>query len=551
MPDSKSKAKEKKGANVLVNSNSIVLGSTATVIIFVITAAVLANLWRVGPLYMEPIYGNVFAWRHFESFFFTSCIMGAVTGLSLGAKQRKASKRTLTYAFDLAACILAISPLTVHRMFAESGLLGPWWGPHVTQLFLSYSTAFLLTLGAFSLPILRNLGAVVPAALAWWLVQNLNIVGMTCTRIVASAAGLGLLTFNIKFAAIRRDAPRKVTYYMRVCLSFIPHVIVLSGVLYSSLKFPQCQVGVTKEHNPAGSPYDVLYRNESLTGWLTVVDELEPRNIRVMRSGHSLIGGMYRDTMDSVYGCFYFLEAVRLVENRKISDKETALQIGLGIGIASKGLIEQDVEVDVVEIDAAVYDAARRYFEFPEPRAAYIEDGRKFIERTPNQTYDYVLHDVFTGGSVPASLFSVEALQEMKRTLKEDGVLALNFVGFESSTKITGLQLVANTIKHVFEHVLCFREGPSQGEDQVQNMVFFASRKPISFRSPTYDDFLESGMRQHMLTEFKNWAVDIKFNTSQVITDRDNPLPALQLGSAYEHWRVMRENFPISFWLNY
>ncbi len=57
-----------------------------------------------------------------------------------------------------------------------------------------------------------------------------------------------------------------------------------------------------------GTEYTVLARNESITGWVEVVEEIKPRNVRVMRAGHSLLGGIYRNTSDSIYGSFYFLE---------------------------------------------------------------------------------------------------------------------------------------------------------------------------------------------------------------------------------------------------
>lgn len=57
--------------------------------------------------------------------------------------------------------------------------------------------------------------------------------------------------------------------------------------------------------------YTILARNESVTGWISVVDELTKRNdlhIRIMRAGHSLIGGMYAETGDSIFGTFYIPE---------------------------------------------------------------------------------------------------------------------------------------------------------------------------------------------------------------------------------------------------
>jgi spermidine synthase len=81
--------------------------------------------------------------------------------------------------------------------------------------------------------------------------------------------------------------------------------------------------------------------------------------------------------------------------------------------------------VDIVEIDPMVYQYAREYFGLPEPRHAFLEDGRAVVTRAANDSYDYILHDVFTGGSVPKRLFSLEFINEIRRVLKPDGVLTL------------------------------------------------------------------------------------------------------------------------------
>ncbi|CAG8787938.1 13305_t:CDS:2, partial [Acaulospora morrowiae] len=136
-------------------------------------------------------------------------------------------------------------------------------------------------------------------------------------------------------------------------------------------------------------------------------------------------------------------------------------------------------------------------------------DGRKFINNADSGKYDYVLHDVFTGGSVPSALFSVEALEQIKRVMKEGGILALNFVGSERWPQAESLALVTNTIRSVFPYIKCFKEG-TQEEGSFQNMVFFASTRELKFRPPVEADFLNSDMRRFMLGNFMEWPVNLK-----------------------------------------
>lgn len=58
-----------------------------------------------------------------------------------------------------------------------------------------------------------------------------------------------------------------------------------------------------------------------------------------------------------------------------------------------------------------------------------IEDAVKFVKKaqsSPNTPqYDYIVHDVFTGGAEPADLFTYEFLSGLHSLLKEDGAIAI------------------------------------------------------------------------------------------------------------------------------
>lgn len=64
-----------------------------------------------------------------------------------------------------------------------------------------------------------------------------------------------------------------------------------------------------------------------------------------------------------------------------------------------------------MEFDPAVYFAARHYFYLPEPNAVFLQDANEFVqrcaERKKEEKFDYVIHDVFTGGAVAGELFTV------------------------------------------------------------------------------------------------------------------------------------------------
>lgn len=103
---------------------------------------------------------------------------------------------------------------------------------------------------------------------------------------------------------------------------------------------------------------------------------------------------------------------------------------GLGIGTAVNGLLSHGVETDIIELDPVVYDYAKKYFGLKPNHTAYIEDAISFVKRESNKQehkkqYEFILHDVFTGGAVPASLFTAEFLTELRSLLTNDGVIAI------------------------------------------------------------------------------------------------------------------------------
>jgi spermidine synthase len=102
---------------------------------------------------------------------------------------------------------------------------------------------------------------------------------------------------------------------------------------------------------------------------------------------------------------------------------------GLGVGTTPGALIAHGIDTTVVEIDPAVHDFASKYFQLPKNHTAVIEDAVSYTDRlasvTENGRFDYIIHDVFTGGAEPIALFTLEFLQNLYTLLKPGGVVAI------------------------------------------------------------------------------------------------------------------------------
>lgn len=209
--------------------------------------------------------------------------------------------------------------------------------------------------------------------------------------------------------------------------------------------------------HPSGNA-TILSSKQSITG-VIVVGETAPgdethSHMRYLRASHSLLGGVWindrawsvdasfavRDAAgirlgDSIYTAFVLQEAVRLIDSTSRGNDwsgSEALTIGLGTGIATTALKTHGLETTIVEIDPAVYEAARTYFGLPDPGEGrvFLRDARGFIWDRKQKLesgddlpkFDVVIHDVFSGGGLPGHLFTLEFWNDLKDTLKEDGV---------------------------------------------------------------------------------------------------------------------------------
>ena len=106
---------------------------------------------------------------------------------------------------------------------------------------------------------------------------------------------------------------------------------------------------------------------------------------------------------------------------------------GLGAGISATAFIRHNISTTIVEIDPAVYKAARRFFGLPNPTNVFLEDARVWaaqkrakIDAGNNEIlFDIVVHDCFSGGGVPEHIYTMEFWSDLKRVMQLDGLLVV------------------------------------------------------------------------------------------------------------------------------
>lgn len=90
--------------------------------------------------------------------------------------------------------------------------------------------------------------------------------------------------------------------------------------------------------------------------------------------------------------------------------------------------MSHQINTTIVEIDPVVHRFATEYFNLPPDHTPVIRDAIAFVdeERTRNtRPYDFIVHDVFTGGVEPIELFTIEFLEGLRDLLDSEGTIAI------------------------------------------------------------------------------------------------------------------------------
>lgn len=196
---------------------------------------------------------------------------------------------------------------------------------------------------------------------------------------------------------------------------------------------------------------------------------------------------------------------------------ESALCIGMGVGIVPRELAKRGVRVDAVEINGRIVPLARDHFGLDATAFdLFIEDGRRFLE-TADERYDAVIVDAFVGDSSPSHLMSAEAFAAVKRVLRPDGVVVVNSFADLGDSEDFYANSLYRTMNAVFPSVVV--HGAPAG-----NAFFVASAVPrlVMARRPVL-----SGIHPEVRAEVEaayasGWTPSPRAGV--VLTDDFNPL---------------------------
>ncbi|KAF2821797.1 hypothetical protein CC86DRAFT_373574 [Ophiobolus disseminans] len=522
----------------------------------------------VSQLNLTPVYGSIPASLHHQR----TMTFTAVTALIA----RKGLKRYVSA--NLAEYIAVVAywaPVIQFLLFPYSAQLTVEYGPLIIEsltyfplLFLSmYAAADLLEtidMSRFNIP--SSVSDVAVPTASYFTVSTIAKIG---GAIIPNYIGTSIYFTRIGFQMLLASSSAFLTP-SRVILFAFPAIL---HTLWANPHHPSDHgFQLANSTLLATQNYTLLARQESITGYISVMENSADNAFRLLRCDHSLLGGEWLVTpeayakgqrqRESIFAVFVLLEAVRLIEplpSTPVVDdsKKSVLNIGLGIGTAPNAMIAHGINTTIVELDPVVHHYATKYFGLSPLHTAVIDDAVSYVAAksvSAPGSFHYIIHDVFTGGAEPVSLFTTEFMQGLYDLLTLDGSVAINYAG---DITLGSTKLVLNTIHAIFPACRLYRDQPAEeghkpGDPDFINMVVFCvkQKRKITFRQPAESEYLGSIARQNFLWPKDKMEVKYKYTKGAKTMARKDvgELERFHKEGAVSHWRIMRTVLPAGVW---
>jgi hypothetical protein len=527
----------------------------------------------VSQVNLSPVYGSIPASLHHQRTMVFTAVAALVARLGL--------KKYVSA--DLAPYVAVIAywaPVIQFFLFQQSAQLGVEYGPFIIESLTYFPLMFLSMWAAADLLDVIDLSQFnLPASMSEVLIPTasyftLSTAAKVSSSLIPNFIGTSAYFTRIGMQLLLASASAFLTPNRLILLAFPailhtlwanPHHVSTHGVTLANSTLQLTQ------------NYTLLARQESVTGYISVLENHADNAFRLLRCDHSLLGGEWLVTpsayskgqrqRESIFAVFVLLEAVRLIEPPTPipSASKTALVIGLGIGTAPNALIAHGIATTIVELDPVVHYYATEYFALSPNHTAVIADATSYVasESVSNpSSFNMIIHDVFTGGAEPVYLFTLEFMKGLYDLLTEDGAVAINYAG---DLSLGSTKLVLNTIHAVFPACRLFRdtaapESLKEGEPDFINMVIFCvkddagrGRHAVQFRDATVGDYLGSIARKNFLQPQESLEVKYEFlgekEGGKVMGNKDvGDLERYHDEGAVSHWRIMRTVLPDGVW---
>ncbi|QLJ52979.1 MAG: hypothetical protein Sv326_0804 [Candidatus Fermentimicrarchaeum limneticum] len=423
---------------------------------FVAGAAVMV-LEIIATRILEPFLTNsIFTWIGVLSVMLISLSLGYFLGGRIA--DRNPRYTYIGWIFVLSAVSVALIPLFSYDVLNFSASFGIMYGPFVASAIL------------FSVPSI--LLAMVSPYLVKRSSKKLSRLGEVSGNIYAvSTVGSIAGTLLTGYVIIPNMGVKAAIFSLSIVLAangalFLGRkgLLLVAACLLLNYAVPQPANFKSSAKNA------VVYETYSPYQYLRVIDRAD--GTRTLSTG---VGGQTQIFLNSTNLTSTYTQYQELVYLLK-PDARKALFIGLGGGAMPRNMHERtDADITIVEIDPAVVQIAKDFFNFSEDARMRVEtgDGRFFLSKS-KETYDYIVVDAYIIPLPPFHLTTYEFVEELRKHLNPGGIVFVNIGSALEGSRSGMFKAIFSTYRSQFKNVYVFPSDDSN-YSRSTNIVLLAT----------------------------------------------------------------------------
>jgi len=273
----------------------------------------------------------------------------------------------------------------------------------------------------------------------------------------------------------------------------------------------------------------LIEERESAYNFIQVVQRDNTRYL-LLNEGEG-IHSVYNATQLETFGTWdYFLAGPFFNAPPHLARQVTSLGL---VGLAAGTIARQytaafgAIPIDGIEIDPAIVDVGRRYFDMNEPNLnVIIQDGRWAIAHS-TRSYSVVGVDAYRLPYIPWNLTTREFFQEVRAHLTDDGVLVINVGRTPNDRRL--IDAMAGTLEAVFPSVyvvdipdtfnsiLYATVQPTQAANLPANLALMDARTPAVLRDATARAVANLQPTPHSTTVFTDDLAPVEQLTNSIV----------------------------------
>jgi len=380
-----------------------------------LTGTVVMSLELVGSRLLIPVFGgSIFTWGSLIGVILSGLSIGYIIGGKL-ADSNPSFRKFCSLVFSAGLFIVLIPFIAPTALeFSSSILTGSSYAP---------------ILGAIPLLLFPNilLGTVSPYAVKIGTKTLHNLGNVSGNLYFFAAIGSIFGTFFTTFVLIEQFEVRQILFGLGLVLIVssllgLPKIPKIATIIIFFLIYLPASSLVLVAFSHSG---DLVYEKETPYSHLEVIDTQIYRSLVLDGLVHSKMSKDNPDDLVIRYTKYFHLGMLAK------PDAQDVLFVGGGGFSGPKNFLKSypGINVDVVEIDPNVIEAAKEYFNVePNPQLRIInEDARVFLSNSEKQ-YDVIILDAYAKDFVPFHLLTKEYFLLLDEHLKPNGIIISNIL---------------------------------------------------------------------------------------------------------------------------